>query len=783
VLDGAEALVIRLDPELLRDVRDLESVLKFLADELDWPVDLDQLEESYFDWDPEELGIPVERVPSVVSLRQLRPLTAEQPWGLFFMEFSGPRLPLMTLRRLLQSLVTKKRQTGDGSRRTWDLDDLLFIITTNSGSSVELHFIAFFDEPGHAAEVRSLAWRPDQSPAQHLHRLARELLPHLAWPDDEVVVPDHWRRAWRNAFKLRHGEAIASATRLAERMADTAFALRAEIGDALAAEGADGPFRTLMGEVREQLVGDVTPARFADMCAQTLVYGVLTGRVTDPDAFGASPTLSSVPLSNPFLTAFFEDVHDQAADLDLEDVGLEQLVADLRKTNVEAILDQFGSGARGGDPVIHFYEEFLRRYDPRGRVDAGAFYTPQPVVKFMTRMVDVVLKSRFGLDDGIADDASWGEVAEQLNLKVPADREPSAQFVSMIDPATGTGTFLVEWLRQARASFTTRHPESDWPEYVQEHVLPNLHALELMLAPYAVAHLKTALELHAEGVTGAELGIYLTDTLESGHSGQLTMVADPLSVEGERAEEVKRHTPATICIGNPPYDRVARDAGGGWITDRSGGRSPFDDILDPALEHTIFSHHASLYNKFVYFWRWALWKVFEQRPESPGVVSFITPSSWLTGPGFLGLRQLIRQIADDIWIVDLAGDNRGMRRDENVFDIETPVAIVIVSRSTAADQNTSARAHYRRAAWDGGRETARARPVSDGPRQPFVAGGAARMACRIGPWFGRCRLGVLSVAHRSLPMATAGVQVRAHVADRPCVRDPRGPVGKARLIG
>jgi hypothetical protein len=217
-----------------------------------------------------------------------------------------------------------------------------------------------------------------------------------------------------------------------------------------------------------------------------------------------------------------------------------------------------------------------------------------------------------------------------------------------------------------------------------------------MLAPYAVAHLKTALELHDDGVEGEELGIFLTDTLQRGQSGQLTIDPDPISVEGERANEVKRTVRSTICIGNPPYDRVARNAGGGWITDRSGGRSLFDDILDPAIKHTIFSHHASLYNKFVYFWRWTLWKVFEDRPGLPGVVSLITPSSWLTGPGFLGLRQLVRELADEIWVVDLGGDNRGTRRGENIFDIETPVTIVTVCRAGAGDRRSPAHARYRR---------------------------------------------------------------------------------------
>lgn len=683
-----------LNPEHLRQIRTLDDVLEYLTNDLDWPISAGDLEEATFEWNAEELGLSSEQVPSLASLRQLRPLAGNQPWGVFFLEFEGPRLPLTALRRLLNKLVTRKRASGSGTLRTWSLDDLLFIIATSSDESVELHLVAFYDQPGRQTEVRSIPWRPEQSPARHLTRLAAELLPHLAWPDDPAET-ERWREEWRSAFKLRHGETIQTVSKLVDRMATTARQIRDRISAALAAESGSGAFTTLLTDVRTQLVSSVTPAEFADMCAQTLVYGAMTSRVTDPVGFGASPTLSAIPLANPFLAAFFEEVHDNALQLGGDD-DLEQLVADLRASEVEAILDQFGSTARGGDPVIHFYEEFLQQYDPEMKIQAGAFYTPQAAVRFMVRLCDEVLKGRLLLADGAADKTTWGAVAARLNLQLPGAIDPDSTFVSMLDPATGTGTFLVEWLRRAKESFLASHDEASWPHHALETVLPSVYGLELMLAPYAVAHLKTALELHDDGIDGTQLGIFLTDTLQRGNVGQLSIEPDAISVEGERADEVKRTVRTTICIGNPPYDRVARGAGGGWITDDSGGPSLFADILDPARQNTIFSHQASLYNKFVYFWRWALWKVFEDRPGLPGVVSLITPSSWLAGPGFLGLRQLVRELADEIWVVDLGGDNRGTRRDENIFEIETPVAIVTVGRFGSGNQTSPAVVRYRR---------------------------------------------------------------------------------------
>ncbi len=687
-----------LKPEDLRDIRTIDDVVEYLSDELDWPIADDALEDQTFEWSPDELGIPADQVPALESLRQLRPLVTNQPWGIFFLEFNGPRLPLTALRRLLDKLVTKKRAGSSGDRKTWGLSDLLFIVTTSTGDAVELHFLAFFEGPGHPAEIRSIPWRPGQSPVQHLKRLATELLPHLEWPDDPGDT-SAWRDEWRAAFKLRHGEAIKTAALLAERMADTAIKLREEIAVALAVEKPDGPFNTLMGEVRSQLVGSVDAKAFADMCAQTLVYGVLTSRITDPVAFGSSPTLTAVPLSNPFLAAFFDNVHVQASVLDLESVGLEKLVADLRESNVEAILDQFGASNRGGDPVIHFYEEFLQRYDRRARTEAGAFYTPQPVVEFMVRTVDAILRQRFGLPDGAADASPWETVAERLGFDVPEGVDSASPFISLLDPATGTGTFLVEWLRRAR---TSHGGGSGWTTRASDIVLPSLHAFELMLGPYSIAHLKVALELHGEGLADSVPSILLTDTLERSDGDLVLFDESPLSIEGSRANELKTTACFTVCIGNPPYLRSDRDSTGGWVVQGDPLAGPiFEDILRPARENTAFGHLRSLSNLYVYFWRWALWKVFEA-PATPGIVAFISASSWLAGPGFMGLRKLARELGDEVIVVDLGGDSRGARPEENVFDIQTPVAIVFVIRTGQGQPHIAAPVAYTRV--EGSRE-------------------------------------------------------------------------------
>ena len=674
----------------LRRMRTFMEVFRYLVDVRGWPLESDHLENDdldavTYDWDPDELGIASDGLRDLRELRQMRPLAANQPWGVFFLEFSGTRLPRVQIRRLLRALVAKKRTAGASTLPTWRLDDLLFIVITGSGDSVEVHFVAFRGGDSQTAELRELAWQPVRESQRVLQLLAEELLPCLDWPSDETDI-EAWRVQWRSGL-APVGQAISDSARLADRMARTACDLRTQIEEALDEENGSGPFSTLMEEIRTQLVSDVDEAKFADMCAQTLVYGVLTSRMINED-LDSSPVFSTVPLANPFLERFFGRVHDKAMSLDLPGSDLPHLVADLRETDVKSILARFGSTAKGGDPVIHFYEEFLKKYDSKMRADAGAFYTPQPAVEFMVRGVDDVIRSRFGLQLGIADATPWREVAESNDFEVPEGVDPDKPFVSMVDPATGTGTFLVEWLRRARKSFDESGQPGDWPQHVRNTVLPSMHAFELMLAPYAIAHLKVALEFDEAQAGGGTAQILLTDTLDHAtRQGQFTTMGDPVAEEGERAADLKESERFTVVIGNPPYDREQRAAGqagkrkGGVVRYGAESLAPLlNEVTQPMKAAGLGGHLKNVYNDYVYFWRWAVWQATEL-PPGPGVVAFITASSYLDGISMGGVRHLLRKAFDELWIVDLGGEGRGALKEENIFDIQTPVAIAVGVRA------------------------------------------------------------------------------------------------------
>ena len=453
-----------------------------------------------------------------------------------------------------------------------------------------------------------------------------------------------------------------------------------------AADAANGS----LGAWRRHVAPLATPRDFADGISQVIAYGMvlaaLSGHAdTDgDDHLSVVEARAAIRRTSPVLAAAFAPLVDkpelfQAVEVELG--ALETLVSAIDPVRIAASAD------RRGDPWLYFYEDFLAVYDPDERRQAGVYYTPVDVVGAMIAMTEHLLIHQLNRPLGFADNG-----------------------VVTLDPAAGTGTFPLAVIDRAVERALTRRGRGG-PRQAATNLGRNLFAFELLPGPYSVAHLRLSQRLRilsAGAVTDAR--VILTDTLESpledSNSAELFGDAQVLAEEQERARGVKLDQHVTVVIGNPPYRRVEREicgrGSGGWVVNGAvpgrtdQGRSLFADILDVARANTIFSHHASLYNLYVYFWRWALWKAFEAHGDGPGVVSFITGSSWLHGPGFVGLRQLVRQLCDEVWVLDLGGDNHGANPEENIFAIETPVAVVTMVRRMATDRSTPAQVRYRR---------------------------------------------------------------------------------------
>jgi hypothetical protein len=660
------------------------ALLSLLSDGLGWPLyDTNVVpEDVLLDWSPEELHLDPDQVARLVGISQIPQLTTKQKFGAFYLRFEGGQLPVGAIRRLVQQLVTNKRGKGGGKVPTWALDDLLFFCIAAGGD--HLIHVVNFRERGGKRVLNVLTWGADAT-EQRLALLARRATAELTWEGDEG--PKFVTDPTAVPSIVGYREGIRSAKALSKRMADVAKDVRDEVKALLEVETEAGPMRSLYKDVQERLIGDIKLERFADVYAQTMVYGLLTARIAHPEQFKGELSLGVIRFDNEFLDAIYARFREEGDGvIDVDELGLADLAEQLARTNVDELLADFGADNQRDDPVVYFYEEFLAQYDPQQRKDLGAFYTPKPVVRYIVKTVDDALKS-FGLPLGVADPTTWAEyVKVHPDVDIPVNVAPSASVVSMFDPANGTGTFLVEWLDKAKQNAGAAGLES---------ALHHASALEISLASYAVSHLKVSLDL-PEGLREKErLPIFLGDTLGLRRVAKLRGMDDPVGIEGVLANEVKFDRHHNVLIGNPPYDRVGSAGTGGFVTAPKPGRSTslFDDIFDDAKQHTIFSHHASLYNLYVYFWRLAIWKVFEEN-TGPAVVSMITASSWLDGPGFLGLRRLAREVADEIVVLDLHGSNKGANKDENVFDIESPVAIVTLIRRGAGDRTTPAPVRY-----------------------------------------------------------------------------------------
>ncbi|WP_197410569.1 type ISP restriction/modification enzyme [Arthrobacter sp. EPSL27] len=317
-----------------------------------------------------------------------------------------------------------------------------------------------------------------------------------------------------------------------------------------------------------------------------------------------------------------------------------------------------------GEPWLWFYEDFLEKYDAKARKEAGVYYTPTKIVECQVRLVDYILTEELGKP------LSFGD-----------------QEVVTLDPATGSGTYPLAVLDQA-AAVAKRERGDAGPQQVAKSLASNVMAFELLPGPYAVSHLRIGqrlAEMAGSLTPPEEVRVYLTDTLEDpvaapptlGLWGDVAVLAE----ERAKAADVKRLQPVTVVMGNPPYKRRTARSGGGWVVHPASGRALFADITESAQRHgVIFSAMRSIYDDYVYFWRWAVWKAFEQNPKAPAVVSFITSSSWLRGPAFVGLRELVRSFGDEVWVIDLGGEGRGAQREENVFSIQTAVSIVTIFR-------------------------------------------------------------------------------------------------------
>jgi predicted helicase len=418
--------------------------------------------------------------------------------------------------------------------------------------------------------------------------------------------------------------------------------------------------------IKKMLVHDITIDMFADMYAQTLVYGLFAARYYDdtPETFSRQEARDLVPASNPFLQHFFDHIAGPNFDKRLSYI-VDELCTVFRHANTKQLIEDYMGDA---DPVIHFYEDFLKEYDPVLRKKMGAYYTPLPVVRFIVRSVDEILKRDFQLPAGLADTS-----------KLPDGKHR----VQILDPAAGTGTFISATIRVIYEHLKAQKQEGRWPAYVHHDLLPRLHGFELMMAPYTIAHLKLSLAFKQTGFWKfhRRLGIYLTNSLEQSNAQQELMafgLAESIADEAKEADMVKSETPIMVVLGNPPYS-ISSQNKGDWILElikdyKKGLGEKKINIDDDYIKFIRFAEHFIEKNK-------------------SGVLAMITNNSFIDGITHRQMRKHLLETFDEIYILDLHGNSKKKEKapdggkDENVFDIQQGVSISLMIRKSVDKVN------------------------------------------------------------------------------------------------
>ncbi|KAF0234322.1 MAG: N6 adenine-specific DNA [Desulfovibrionaceae bacterium] len=457
---------------------------------------------------------------------------------------------------------------------------------------------------------------------------------------------------------------------------------------------------------------------FADMYAQTIAYGLFAARCNHDgpgETFRRHGAASEIPKTNPLLRTLFESVTGTSLDDEPFAGFVDDLVQLLATTDIDAVLKDFGKRARLHDPVVHFYETFLAEYDPKLREKRGVYYTPSPVVSYIVRSVDKILKQAFDLSDGLADTSSVvikkkvlsltaGPVGGSKGMTVQNEEEAGTTVprVLILDPACGTGTFLYAVVDHIRRSLRDRGQGGVWTGYVREKLLPRIFGFELLMASYAVAHFKLGLQLAGKDLPLDEqkqwaynflgderLNVFLTNTLEQAEERMIASLPgmyQSFTKESLEARKVKLDMPIMVILGNPPYSGHSANA-----SKRKVGKKMVLTFIGKLIEaykqvdgELLGEKQVKwLHDDYVKFIRWAQWRI---EKTGSGVVGFVTNHSYLDNPTFRGMRQSLLNTFSDIRILDLHGNAKKKETaldgspDKNVFDIQQGVAIVLLTK-------------------------------------------------------------------------------------------------------
>ena len=658
----------------LKNVYNLESMLKYCSKTLKWPINEDWFEDVddlVYDFTAEDLDIKNDEFSKIQSLKQLRPLIDEQPWGIFSVEFEGKKLEVSALRRILRSLIPSRNNT---EFKTWDYDRILFICFWGNPSFKTIGFVAFQDNGDGLPLLKTLYCSPRIEDPTHLANFESRISV-LKWPDVNNRLS--WIDNWSRIFAPSRGQTIHDTIQLTETLAGIAKSISDTLNNAFAIETEYGFAHKLFKRFNNALNIELSQKDFIDMYAQTIVYGLFSSRCMHPEAipFSVDSAVNCIPETNPLLKSLLTEYCVSNGDVQFDELEISDLINTLNNTDITSILADFNrqTGYGKEDPIVYFYEKFLDIYEREEKKRRGVYYTPTPAVNFIVRSISVILKEKFNCSSGFLDPG-----------------------VSILDPATGTGTFLRSIILKMNEDFKSLNTRnySEWNKFVTDNLLSRLYGFEFMMAPYAVAHMKIALTLKDTGYEfppGHRLQVYLANTLECGDNlPPIVNPDDPLLSESNYATLVKS-SKINVVLGNPPYrtDSVNKSD---WIMQLME-----DYKYEPGQSIRLQERNPKVINDdYVKFIRFAQEII---KDEENAVIAYVIPHSFTDNLTFRGMRWNLMHSFDEIYILDLHGnvmsrESTGFdERDENIFDIQQGICICIFIKKGDCT-NRKALIHY-----------------------------------------------------------------------------------------
>lgn len=690
----------------IRNIKSIDDLIRYFTEELNWNIDLDdfdEIDDITYDFDAADIGLKEEAFAKISSLRQLQPLCDEQKWGIFCVEFDSNKFEVSALRKILSGLIPKRRNAAEHA--VWSQNDLLFLCFWGTDNNRTIGIAHFEDKDAGLPQIKMISCAPAVEDFTQINQFEKRIA-NLSWVKD-VTDTQAWYEQWASAFVTAYRQVIRDSASLTVKLAAEAQAIRDRILDIYAVENKEGYVHKLFEDFKDNLIHDMTKQQFADMYAQTVVYGLFSARCMDKtqDSFNVKEAIACIPNTNPFLKRLMEECLGESSErhLTFDELEVANVVEILTHTNTDLILADFNRQTGGGkeDPVIHFYEEFLTAYDKAQKVQRGVYYTPQPVVNFIVRAVDSILKTEFGLADGLAsgETKTVKYMREKIRGQGMTEDTKEVPAVQILDPATGTGTFLRQTILQIYENFKEKHKgESDeqikaaWNQYVPTHLLPRLNGFELMMAPYAVAHMKLAMVLKDTGYdfgSDHRLNVFLTNSLEeptgmtevyNDGSIMASMFDDPLAFESAEANQAKKNNGINVIIGNPPYS-VSSSNREKWIVDLIG-----------SYKQGLNEKKLNLDDDYIKFIRYGEQIV---HTAGKGILAYISNNSFIDGITHRQMRKQLLMEFDDIYIIDLHGSSKKHEiapdggKDENVFDIQQGVSVSIFVKKTTSSQEAA----------------------------------------------------------------------------------------------